>query len=75
MRTITKDEAIKIAIKEFNGYSIKFLEENNGVFVFLCSAQDKEQIPDKIVTAINKNTGKIGYSIISIEDAIKSSKR
>ena len=74
---ITKDEAKKKVTKMLNGsddYNVKFVKEIDGTYLFLVIATDQDIMPSKIVAAVNKDSGKIGRSMTSIEDAINGSK-
>lgn len=72
---MTKNEAAKIAYDELDKtMSIKDIEEREEAYIFLCESPDPNIIPSKLIAAVNKKTGKTGFSILSIEDAVKGCK-
>lgn len=67
---IDQKNAISIVKNKFKGYGVKKVKETAKVFLFICEAPDRESIPSKMAVAVNKNSGKIGMSITSYDEAI-----
>ena len=68
----TKNEAADLVKKSIGTtMSVSLLRDHSNAFVFLCTATDPEAIPNKIIAAVNKDSGNIGYSLLSVEDAVK----
>lgn len=69
---IDERKAKNIVESEYgDGRKVKPLGDKGRAFVFLCENKNPNIIPSKIVVAVNKETGKIGASIHSENDAIK----
>lgn len=70
---MNKKDAIEIVNKELSDtMTIKFVKETDGAFVYLCEANNPDVIPNKVAAAVNKLTGRIGWSVCSAEEAIKN---
>lgn len=63
---MTENEAIKIAQKSVKGFPVCKTIERGNDYVFLFSGGNN--IPDKMIVAVTDD-GKVGYSIISTEQA------
>jgi hypothetical protein len=61
--------------KEIGGvYSFEKKDTKNGVDIYLCTAKNKELIPSKVIAAYNPITDRVGYSIVSEDEAIEATK-
>lgn len=71
--TVNRKDAMEIVNKELdNGMTIEFIKETDGAFAYLCEADNPDIIPNKVAAAVNKTTGRIGWSVLSAEEAIKN---
>lgn len=76
-----KDE-IKMKEKEAKGiaeesvgtnYNLKSLGTKSNTFVF--HAKDDKVIPSDVIIAVNKESGKTGASMFSVEEAVKGANK
>ena len=67
---IDQKKAIEIVRSKFKGFGVNKVKETSDVFLFICKSPDRESIPNQMAVAVNKNSGKIGMSIISYDEAI-----
>ena len=71
---MTEKEAMKIAESTTGAnYKLKSLGSKKNAFVF--HANDNNVIPSDVIIAVNKESGKTGASIISIEEAVKGANK
>lgn len=72
---ISINEAAEAVKKEFDVkmYDVKAVKTDGRAFVFLCRNKDKDAIPDMMIVAVNKATGKLGYSVFDLDAAVKAS--
>ena len=68
---MTRNEALKkVTMKMGKGFTISKLKDDRRAYLFLAKATDPSVIPSKLVCAVNRESGEMGFSIISVEEAI-----
>ena len=68
---MTKNEAYEIVFTKIGrNFSVKYLYDTNKAYVFIGKAKNREWIPDTQIVAVNKQSGKMGFSGFSDQDAI-----
>ena len=68
--SITEKEAMSLVTKEVSDRTVKKVRENDTAYGFLCENDDL--IPSKLIVAVNKTNGKLGFSIKSSEEAFSN---
>lgn len=68
---ITEKNAINLVRSKLSNYRVRMDRETLRFYLFMCEAPDPDIIPSKIAIAVNKQSGKMGSSIASYEDAIR----
>ena len=68
---ISKNEAMsKLESEIKESHTVRFYEEHPEAYVFICKNKITDAIPDTIFAAVNKRSGKMGYSVYDIDAAI-----
>lgn len=77
MSKITLSEAKQIAAKSIDSsaYNIKLYRTTPNEYIFLCEAKDRGMTPGTVVVAVNGATGKLGSSLLSVEEAVEFSRK
>ena len=71
---MTEKEAKKVAEASVGAnYKLKSLGSKGNVFVF--HANNDDYIPSDVIIAVNKESGKTGASMFSVEDAVKGANK
>ena len=71
---MTDKEAKKVAEGSIGtNYKLKSLGTKRNTFVF--HANDDNSIPSDVIIAVNKESGKTGASMFSVEDAVKGANK
>ena len=71
---MTKKEARKIAEASTGAnYKLKSLGTKKNTFVF--HANDNNVMPSDVIIAVNKESGKTGASMFSVEEAVKGANK
>lgn len=75
MKSLSEAKALVAKSVDSKEYSINLEKMTDKEFVFLCRAKDPDMVPGTVVVAVNKNTGKIGSSLLSVEEAVRYSRK
>ena len=66
-----EDAAKKVQAKLGEAFGkVTFYKQTPEAFIFVAETKEKEAVPNKLITAVNKNNGQLGFSVYSVEMAL-----
>ena len=72
---LSKVQATMLVENEMTAtHEVEFYKEVPTAYVFVCKNRIKDAIPDKIIAAINKESGNMAYSVYDVDAAVARAK-